>query len=129
MRYFKGTIIISIEYSQPSILSMVLYIFLTLKFAVIQFCRHTFNVFQNTSHREKNFLSKQLYFQSSYLNQLLLSNTYFLKIITFSAQLLFWKRLLFRISNYLQHLLFRSGYVFRTVNFSEEKPFLRASIS
>ena len=34
---FKDTVIISIEYSQPSILSMVLYNVLTLKFAVIQF--------------------------------------------------------------------------------------------
>ena len=37
MRSFKGTIIISIEYWQQSILSMELYIFLTLKCAAIQF--------------------------------------------------------------------------------------------
>ena len=42
MLSFKGNIIISIEYLQPSILLMVMYIFLTLKFAVIQFCQRTF---------------------------------------------------------------------------------------
>ena len=65
MRYFKGTITISIEYSQPSILSTVLNIFLTLEFAAIQFCQRSFfQCISNTSHREINFLSKQLYFQN-----------------------------------------------------------------
>ena len=50
MHSYKGTIITSIEYSQLSILSMVLHIFLTLKVAVIQFCQ---SIFQNTSHRSK----------------------------------------------------------------------------
>ena len=63
---FRGTMIISKEFSQPSIISTVLHIFLTLKFAVIYFCSVlSFNEFQNTSHREINFLSKQLYFQSN----------------------------------------------------------------
>ena len=65
MRSFRCTMIIFKEYSQLSILSTVLYIFLTLKFAVIHFANaHFFSVFQNTSSRETN-LSKQLYFQSS----------------------------------------------------------------
>ena len=97
------------------------------------------SVFQNTSHREPNLLSKQLYFQSSIdynemidfhreiffkipscLEQLLPSYnyflvtilfliSYFLKINTFSAQLLFWRSFFFRISNYPECVLFRSG--------------------
>ena len=55
-----------LEYSQASILSTVLCIFLTLKFAAIQFGNAlSFSVFQNTSYHETNLLSKQLYFQSS----------------------------------------------------------------
>ena len=42
MHSFKVTIIISITDSEPSILLTVLYIFLTLKFAAIQFHQHTF---------------------------------------------------------------------------------------
>ena len=41
MRSFKGTIIIYIEYSQPFILSTVLCIFQTLKFAAMQFFQRT----------------------------------------------------------------------------------------
>ena len=42
MHSFRGTIIISIGYLDPSVLSKTLYIFLTLKFAAIQFCQHAF---------------------------------------------------------------------------------------
>ena len=42
VRSFRDTIIISKEYSQPFILSKVLYLVLTLKFAVIHFCLHDF---------------------------------------------------------------------------------------
>ena len=57
MRSIKCIVIISKEYSQPSILSMVLYIFLTLKNAVTQFCQRIF--FQRIlENRGKNFLSK-----------------------------------------------------------------------
>ena len=42
MRSFKDDIIISIEYSQPPILSTIPYIFLTLEFEAIQFYRRTF---------------------------------------------------------------------------------------
>ena len=63
MRSFRVITIIFIEYSQLSIHSAVLYVFLILKFAVILFCqRNFFSVFQNTSHGETNFLSKHLYF-------------------------------------------------------------------
>ena len=67
MRSFKGTINIYIEYLQSSILSTILHIFLT--FVSLQPSSFdnvvSFIVFQNTNHLEKNFLSKQLYFQSS----------------------------------------------------------------
>ena len=66
MRSFKGTIIISIEYSQPSIYSMVLYIFLTLKFAYTQFRQHiSFQCIPEHQSLWDNFLSNQLYFQNS----------------------------------------------------------------
>ena len=92
-----------LEYSQASIFSMVLYIFLMLKFAAIQLANVlSFSIIQNTSHREPNLLSKQLYFQSSIdynemrdlhretflripscLEQLLPSYNYFLVTIVF----------------------------------------------
>ena len=62
MRSVRSTMIISKEYSQAFILLTAQYIFLTLKSAANAL---SFRVFQNTSHRETNFLSKQLYFQSS----------------------------------------------------------------
>ena len=110
MRSFKCATIISIEYSQPSIISTVLHIFLTLKFAFIQFYQHTFcRCISNTSHRETNFLLKQLYFLrsidytemktatwsnyffliTSIWSQILFLISFFLKIISFPAQLLF----------------------------------------
>ena len=52
-----------LEYSQPSILSTVLCIFLMLKFAAIQFGQSTF--FQHISEHQSPLLSKQLCFQSS----------------------------------------------------------------
>ena len=76
MRSFKGTVIISKEYSQVSILSMALYIFPTLKFAVTQFCQRNF--FQRIlENREANVLSKQLYFQSVIDNTEMRSATHF----------------------------------------------------
>ena len=47
---FKGAIIIYIEYSQPSILSTIFYIFLTLKFAAIRFYQRT--LFQRISEHQ-----------------------------------------------------------------------------
>ena len=50
MPSFRGAMIIFKEYSQPSILSTVLYIFLTLKSATIHFLlRHLFSVYFKTS--------------------------------------------------------------------------------
>ena len=80
MSSFKGTLIISIEYLQPSIISTVLYIILTLNFASIQFCQQTF--FQRISEHQSPWNKllmeavifseqHQLYWkESSYLKQL-----------------------------------------------------------
>ena len=148
---FKGTVIISIKYLQPSIPSRVLYIFLTLKFAAIKFCQRTF--FQRISEHQSTWIKLlieaakfsgqyRLYWnESSHLKQLLfcrkisiripsfqeqlllfdnyflVTNTFsdflisfFLKINTFSAQLLFRGSFLSRISNYSEHVLFRRRY-------------------
>ena len=93
MRFFICTMVISIEYSQSSILSTVLYIFPTLKFAVHPLLPT--HVFQNTSHCEKNFLWKQL----------LLSNNYFLVTSTFSDQVLIEDKHLFRTATASEKLL------------------------
>ena len=112
---FRGTMIISEEYSQPPFLSTTLYNFLTLNLQSSTFAKAlSFSVFQNTIHHETNFSSKQLYFQSSIdytemrpatwcsyffckifffktpicLVELLLSNNYFLVTNTLSDQLL-----------------------------------------
>ena len=62
---FKGTIIISTGHSQSSVIHSFndpVY------FSDVKICSHpilptlSFRVFQNTSHRDINFLSKQLYF-------------------------------------------------------------------
>ena len=101
-------------------------------------CALSFSVFRNSSHRETNLLSKQLYFLSSIdynemrdfrrgiffripicVDQLLPSYkcffittlfliSYFLKINTFSAQLLFRRNFFSRISNYSEYVFFRS---------------------
>ena len=62
MRSVRSTMIISKEYSQAFILLTAQYIFLTLKSVAKAL---SFRVFHNIIHRETNFLSKQLYFQSS----------------------------------------------------------------
>ena len=121
----------------------------------------SFSVFQNTNHHETNFSSKQLYFQSSIdytemraatwssyffankifpkpscLEELLLSNNYFLVTNTFCDQLLLEYKCFFstatimfrrsyfcRISNYSKHLLFQRRQFFQRATFSEEEPF------
>ena len=103
MRSFKGTIIIYLEYSQSSILSTVLCIFLTLKFATIQFYRRTFFqcTFQNTSHRETNFFLKQLYFQSNidYVEMKAVTwSSYFFAERIFSEYLAVWNSYFFLIT-------------------------------
>ena len=117
MRPFRGTIIISIEQSQSSILSTVLYIFQQL-------------------HMKQLVFPRKICFRTPYrcLEQLLLSNnyflitvtfqvSYFLKINTFSAQLLLRRSYFFRKSNYSEHVIFRSRCLFRTATFSEEQLF------
>ena len=54
MCFFKVTIIIFIEYSQPSIFSTVLYIFMTLKFAAI-ICRTPVTMKQTRYHNSYTF--------------------------------------------------------------------------
>ena len=91
-----------LEYSQPSILSTTLCIFLTLKFTAIQFIQRTF--FQHISEHQspwKKLIIKAATWSSSFfaeiiffripgcLDLLLLSNNYFLVTNTFSNQLLF----------------------------------------
>ena len=82
----KGTTIIFIEYSEPSILSTVLHVFLTLEFAAIQFCQRTF--FQRISEHKSPWkklikaavFSEQHRFywnESSYLKELLLQKKVF----------------------------------------------------
>ena len=67
MRSFRGTIIISIGYLDPSVLSKALYIFLTLKFAAIQFCQHTFfhRISGHQAPRNKLLFKAAIYFQSN----------------------------------------------------------------
>ena len=95
MRSFKGTIIISAEFSQPSILSTVLHVFLTLKFADIQFCQRTFFK-HNSEHQspwnklpmEESIFSvqHQLYWsESNRVKQIL-----FRRNIFFSEYLVVW---------------------------------------
>ena len=122
----------------------------------------SFCVFQNTSHREINLLSKQLYIKtrinynkkraaisSSYffakrvfrlptsLEQLLLSNNYFLVTNTFcnplileekyfSSQLLFRRKVFSRINNYSEYVLFLpNSSFFKRGTFSRSKYFLK----
>ena len=113
----------------------------------------SFSVFQNSSHRETNLLSKHLYFQSSIvynemidfireiffripscLEQLLPSYKYFLvtmlflisyfsKINTFPPQLLFWGNFFSRISNYSGYVLFQSGAYSELLHFQKRNLF------
>ena len=52
-----------------------------------------------------------------------LSNSFFLNINSFSAQLLFQRSFFSRISNYSEYVLFQSRYFFRTVTISEKELF------
>ena len=109
----SGTKINYIVYSQQSIFSTVLYIFLTLEFEAIQFYQRTSSVFKNTvtvkeiSYRSRCILRgtsiitkweqplegaifrRKIFFKiASCPEQLLLSNNYSLVTNTFSDQLL-----------------------------------------
>ena len=109
----------------------------------------SFSVFQNTTHHETNFLSKQLYFQSNidYIEiQLLCPEpyfflitsswqqtnfliSYFLKTNTFSAQLLFRRRFFSRISDCSEHILSRSRYFLPNSYFLRKRAFLGGGVS
>ena len=101
MRSFKGTIIISRKYSQPSILLTVLCILLTLKFEAIQFYQSTFS-FRIWEHhsRETNFLSKRIYFHSSidYIETRAIAwSNYFVAVGFFSEYVVVWSSYFFLI--------------------------------
>ena len=85
-----------LEYWQPSILSKLFCIFLMLKFGVVRFGQRS--VFQNTSHRETNLLSKHLYFQSSI-------NYNEMRAATWSSYFFAKRFFFFRIPSCLQQLL------------------------
>ena len=113
MRSFKGTRIISAEFSQPSILSTVLHIFLTLKFADIQFCQRTF--FKHNSEHQSPWnklpMEESIF---SVQHQLYWSESNRVKH-TFSQKYFF-----FRILGRLDHLLLFKNYCLVTNTFSDE---------
>ena len=79
--------------------------------------------------------SQNLFTKPSSLEQLLLSNNYFLIVNTssdqllledkyfFSVQMMLWRNYFFGISNYLEHVFFRSMQFFQTATFSENELF------
>ena len=125
-----------LQSSQPSTLSKVLCIFLTLKFAAIQFGWRTFlqlisehqspkkkflikAAIFSEQHRlywnESNFLSAKKFFRTpSCLEQLLFSKNYFLVTNTFSDQLLLEDKYFFSTSAVSKEELFWSKYFLRT---------------
>ena len=123
MRSIKCIVIISKEYSQPSILSMVLYIFLTLKNAVTQFCQRIF--FQRIlENRGKTSCQSSYIFRASsiILNEI----SYCFLIITFWCRILFLIGCFLNIITFLAKLLFRRSFFFRTSNYSDRVLFWSA---
>ena len=100
MHSFKVTIIISITDSEPSIHLTVLYIFLTLKFAAIQFHQRTFleRISEHKSLWSKLRIETSIYFQSSidYIK---------MRVATWSSYF-FAEIFFFRIPSCLEQLLF-----------------------
>ena len=110
MRSFKGNIIIYIEYSQPSILSTLLYIFLNF---FIQFYQCTF--FQRISERQSpwnKFLIEAVAFSEQH--RLCWNESSHLK------QLLFGRNIFFRLPSCLEQLLFPNNYSLVTNTFSDQ---------
>ena len=64
----------------------------------------SFSALRNTSHHETNLLSKQLYFQSSNYNEIHESSCL--------KQLLFCRKIFFRVSSCLEQLLLSYNYFF-----------------
>ena len=113
MRSFKGTITIYIEYSQPFILSTVLYIFLTLKFVAMQFYQRT--IFPCISEHESSY-NKFRIEAAVFLEQhrLYWNKSRHLK------QSLFHKKNSFRIPSCLEQLLLPNNYPLVTNTFFDQ---------
>ena len=112
MLSFRVTTIISIEYSQPSILLTVLYIFPSLKYAVIQFCQRT--SFQRISEDQSpwnKLLIKAAYCQSGI-------NYIEMRAATWSSY--FFVEKFFRTPSCLEQLHFSNNYFFVTNIFSDQ---------
>ena len=127
-----------------------MYIFLTLKFAAIQFCQRTF--FQRNSehqspqnklfiegaifsdqHREQpfeaaTFLQKDFFKIPGCLEQLLFSNYYFLVTNIFSDQVLFECKYSFSTASVLEKLLLQNKYLFRTCTFLKQAFFYKNNL-
>ena len=142
-----------LEYSQAFILLTVLCIFLTLKFAAIQFGQRTFFqcIWEHQSPWNKliikaaisraelfimkweifteRFSTECLIVWSSYflllsiLVTILFLVSYFLKINTFSAQLLSRRNIFSRIRNYSEYVLFPCGVYFEQRLFQKKNLF------
>ena len=136
---FQGTIIIYREYLQPSILSTVLHIFLTLRFAAIQFYGRNFQPISEHQSPWNKFLIKAAVFseqhrlyrnKNSHLKLLLFCRQKFLRILSCLEQILLstdcsWLQILFLISYSLKintfsgQLPFRRNLFSRISNYSE----------
>ena len=129
---FQGTIIIYREYLQPSILSTVLHIFLTLRFAAIQFYGRNFQPISEHQSPWNKFLIKAAVFseqhrlywnKNSHLKLLLFCRQKFLRILSCLEQILLstdysWLQILFLISYSLKINTFSGQLPFRRNLFS-----------
>ena len=121
MRSFRGTIIISIEYSQISILSKALHIFLTLKFAAIQFCQRTFFLrisgYQSPRKKNKLLIEAAIFSEQHrlYWNE---SSYFFGKKIFFSEHLVVWSSYFFPTTSW-RSIFFQHRHCFGGVTSSE----------
>ena len=139
MHSFKVNVIISKEYSQPSILSTVLYIFLTVKFAVIKFCQRTFfkRISEHQSPWNKLLIEASTFpeqyrlywnensdfeaatFPQKDFFQIVVWSSYFLLITTSWWQILLLISYFFKINTFSAQLLSRRDFFFRISNYSE----------
>ena len=130
MRSFRGTMIISKECSQSSILSASLCIFLTLKSAVILFCSRTFSVYFRTP-----VTVKQTSYQSSYIfraafpvdkeRKLNVYKTFNLHPVSIGLIILKWEATFsqkdfFRTPSCLEELFLSNSYILVTNTFSDQ---------
>ena len=130
MRSFRGTMIISKECSQTSILSASLCIFLTLKSAVILFCSRTFSVYFRTP-----VTVKQTSYQSSYIfraafpvdkeRKLNVYKTFNLHPVSIGLIILKWEATFsqkdfFRTPSCLEELFLSNSYILVTNTFSDQ---------